>query len=155
MIDLRRILVPTDFSKHSENALAYATAFAEKFDAELYLLHVVQDLALFVPEAVTAAPVAAPPVEQLSAAVREALDRVIDNHQLRRFTVHAEVREGSPFYEIVRFAKEQEIDLVIMGTHGRTGLIHVLLGSVAEKVVRKAPCPVLTVRHPEHEFVHL
>jgi nucleotide-binding universal stress UspA family protein len=154
MIDLRRILVPTDFSKHSENALAYAAAFAEKFDAELYLLHVVQDLALFVPEAVTVAPPVTPPVEQLTAAVREALDRVIDSHHLRRFTVHAEVREGSPFYEIVRFAKEQEIDLVIMGTHGRTGLIHVLLGSVAEKVVRKAPCPVLTVRHPEHEFVH-
>jgi len=154
MIDLRRILVPTDFSKHSENALAYAAAFAEKLDAELYLLHVVQDLALFVPEAVTVAPPVTPPVEQLTAAVREALDRVIDSHQLRRFTVHAEVREGSPFYEIVRFAKEQEIDLVIMGTHGRTGLIHVLLGSVAEKVVRKSPCPVLTVRHPEHEFVH-
>jgi nucleotide-binding universal stress UspA family protein len=154
MIDLRRILVPTDFSKHSENALAYAAAFAEKFDAELYLLHVVQDLALFVPEAVAVAPPAVPAVEQLTAAVREALDRTIDSHQLRRFTVHAEVREGSPFYEVVRFAKEQEIDLVIMGTHGRTGLIHVLLGSVAEKVVRKSPCPVLTVRHPEHEFVH-
>lgn len=154
MIDLHRILVPTDFSKHSENALAYAVAFAEKFEAELYLLHVVQDLAVFVPEAVTAAPPVAPPVEQLTAAVCEALDRVIDSHQLRRFTVHAEVREGSPFYEIVRFAKEQEIDLIIMGTHGRAGLVHVLLGSVAEKVVRKAPCPVLTVRHPEHEFVH-
>lgn len=154
MIDLHRILVPTDFSKHSENALAYASAFAEKFNAELYLLHVVQDLALFVPEAVTAAPPITPPVEQLTAAVREALTRVIDNHNLRRFNVHAEVREGSPFYEIVRFAKDLDIDLIIMGTHGRAGLVHVLLGSVAEKVVRKAPCPVLTVRHPEHEFVH-
>lgn len=154
MIDLHRILVPTDFSKHSENALAYAAAFAEKFDAELFLLHVVQDLALFVPEALTAAPPVTPPVEQLTAAVREALDRLIDSNHLRRFTVHTEVREGSPFYEIVRFAKEQEIDLIIMGTHGRAGLVHVLLGSVAEKVVRKSPCPVLTVRHPEHEFVH-
>jgi nucleotide-binding universal stress UspA family protein len=154
MIDLHRILVPTDFSKHSENALAYASAFAEKFGAELYLLHVVQDLALFIPEAVTAAPPIGPPVEQLTAAVREALDRLIANHGLRSLGVHAEVREGNPFYEIVRFAKEQDIDLIIMGTHGHTGLVHVLLGSVAEKVVRKAPCPVLTVRHPEHEFVH-
>src|SRR5437660_6000450 len=144
MIDLHRILVPTDFSKHSENALKYAAAFAEKFDSELYLLHVVQDLALFVPEAITAAPPIMPPVEQIAAAVREALDRIIDNHNLRRFTVHAEVREGSPFYEIVRFAKEQDIDLIIMGTHGRSGLVHVLMGSVAEKVVRRAPCPVLT-----------
>jgi nucleotide-binding universal stress UspA family protein len=154
MIDLHRILVPTDFSKHSENALAYAAAFAEKFDADLYLLHVVQDLALFVPEAITNAPPLTPPLEQLTVAVREAMDRLIEGHQLRGFTVHAEVREGSPFYEIIRFAREQDVDLIIMGTHGRAGLVHVLLGSVAEKVVRKAPCPVLTVRHPEHEFVH-
>jgi nucleotide-binding universal stress UspA family protein len=153
MIDLHRILVPTDFSKHSDNALAYAAAFAEKFHAELYLLHVVQDLSVFVPEAAIAVP-SMPPVEQLTAAVRETLERVIEKNKLRRFTVHAEVREGSPFYEIIRFAKEQEIDLIILGTHGRSGLAHVLLGSVAEKVVRKSPCPVLTVRHPEHEFVH-
>ncbi|HZT82516.1 MAG TPA: universal stress protein [Gemmataceae bacterium] len=154
MIDLRRILVPTDFSKHSDNALAYGAAFAEKFGAELWLLHVVQDLSLFIPEAVTAAPPVAPPVEQMMAAVREALDRTIKEHHLDRFAVRAEAREGNPFYEIIQFARANDIDLIIMGTHGRTGLMHVLLGSVVEKVVRKAPCPVLTVRHPEHEFVH-
>jgi nucleotide-binding universal stress UspA family protein len=154
MIDLQRILVPTDFSKHSENALAYAVAFAEKFASELFLLHVVQDLTLFIPETVAVAPPVAPPVEQLSAAVREALDRVIQQNQLERFRARAEVREGNPFSEIVRFARENDIDLIIMGTHGHTGLVHVFLGSVAEKVVRKAPCPVLTVRHPEHVFVH-
>src|SRR5262249_54020430 len=105
MIDLHRILVPTDFSKHSENALAYAAAFGGRSAAGLYFLRVVQDLPLFVPEAVAVAPPAVPAVEQLTAAVREALDRTIDSHQLRRFTVHAEVREGSPFYEVVRFAK--------------------------------------------------
>lgn len=154
MIDLHRILVPTDFSKHSQNALTYAVAFAEKFGAEIYLLHVVQDLALFIPEAVTAGPPLVPPVDQLTAAVRTALARVITENQLQRLTVHPEVREGTPFYEIVRFAQEKEIDLIVMGTHGRGGLAHVLLGSVTEKVVRKAPCPVLTVRDPEHEFVH-
>jgi nucleotide-binding universal stress UspA family protein len=154
MIDLHRILVPTDFSKHSQNALTYATAFAEKFGAELYLLHVVQDLALFIPEAVSVAPPIAPPVEQMTAAVREALDRVVRENDLGRFQVHCEVREGTPFYEIIQFAKDTGIDLIIMGTHGHTGLAHVLLGSVTEKVVRKSPCPVLTVRHPEHEFVH-
>ena len=154
MIDLRRILVPTDFSKHSENALKYAVAFAEKFGAELHLLHVVQDLALFIPDAVAVAPPLAPPVAQFAAAARTALERVVQEHQLDRFSVHPEVREGTPFYEIVRFAGERTIDLIVMGTHGHTGLVHVLLGSTAEKVVRKAPCPVLTVRHPEHEFVH-
>ena len=154
MIDLHRILVPTDFSKHSHNALTYAVAFAEKFGAELYLLHVVQDLALFIPEAVSVAPPVGPPVEQMTAAVREALLRLVQENNLGRFTVHTEVREGTPFYEIIQFAKEAGIDLIIMGTHGRSGLAHVLLGSVTERVVRKAPCPVLTVRDPEHEFVH-
>ena len=154
MIDLHRILVPTDFSKHSHNALAYATAFAEKFGAELYLLHVVQDLALFLPDAVTGAPPVSPPVEQLTAAARTALQHALQDEALHGLTVHPEVREGTPFYEIIQFAKELDIDLIVMGTHGRGGLVHVLMGSVSEKVVRKAPCPVLTVRHPEHEFVH-
>jgi nucleotide-binding universal stress UspA family protein len=154
MIDLRRILVPTDFSKHSHNALQYAVAFADKFGSELHLLHVVQDLALFLPDTVAVSPVAAPPVDQLTAAVREALLRVIRDNGLERLTVCPEVREGTPFYEIIRCAKEKDVDLIVMGTHGRSGLAHVLLGSVSEKVVRKAPCPVLTVRHPEHEFIH-
>jgi nucleotide-binding universal stress UspA family protein len=87
-------------------------------------------------------------------AVQDAFDRLIKDNRLERFQIHRDVREGTPFYEIVRYAKEQNIDLIIMGTHGHTGLTHMLLGSVTEKVVRKAPCPVLTVRHPEHEFVH-
>ena len=68
-------------------------------------------------------------------------------------TIVKVVRQGPPFLEIVRYAQEANIDLIVLGTHGRGGLAHMLLGSVAEKVVRKAPCPVLTVRHPEHEFV--
>ena len=154
MIDLHRILVPTDFSKFSANALTYGTAFAEKFGAELYLLHVVQDLALFIPEAVLVVPPVLPPVEQFLTAARAALDRVIAGLNLPGVTVHPAVSEGTPFDEIIRFAREKDIDLIVMGTHGHTGLAHILMGSVAEKVVRKAPCPVLTVRHPEHEFVH-
>jgi nucleotide-binding universal stress UspA family protein len=154
MIALRRILVPTDFSKHSEIAVSYATALAEKFSSEIHLIHVVQDLAVFVPDAVAVTPPVAVPVEQFAAAARDALARAVREYHLDRFTVHSEVREGPPFSEIVRYAKEAEVDLIVMGTHGHTGLVHVLLGSVTEKVVRKAPCPVLTVRHPEHEFVH-
>ncbi|HEV2948349.1 MAG TPA: universal stress protein [Gemmataceae bacterium] len=154
MIDLHRILIPTDFSKFSQIALTYASAFAEKFSAELYLLHVIQDLAVFIPDMITVAPPPAPTVEQMTRAVQDAFDRLIKDNRLERFQIHRDVREGTPFYEIVRYAKDQNIDLIIMGTHGHTGLTHMLLGSVTEKVVRKAPCPVLTVRHPEHEFVH-
>src|SRR5262249_9594727 len=142
------------FSKYSQVALTYAVALAEKFGAELHLLHVVQDLAVFIPDAVAVAPPIAPPLEQFTAAAREALERVVRENGLEQRTVHREIREGTPFYEIIRFAREQDIDLIVMGTHGHSGLAHMLLGSVTEKVVRKAPCPVLTVRHPEHEFVH-
>jgi nucleotide-binding universal stress UspA family protein len=155
MIDLHRILVPTDFSKHSDNALRYAVAFAEKFNAELLLLHVVQDLAWFVPEAVLAAgTMPTTPIEEFAAAARTALDRVVQGLNLPHLSIRPDVIEGVPFDAILRFAKSKDVDLIVMGTHGHTGLAHLLMGSVAEKVVRKAPCPVLTVRHPEHEFVH-
>jgi universal stress protein A len=154
MIDLHRILVPTDFGKSSENALTYGLAFAQKFGAEVWLLHVVQDLALFYPEAVFVTPPPAPPVEQFIAAARATLERVVKGLNVHGVTVHSEIGVGPPYDEIVRFAKEKDIDLIVMGTHGHTGLAHILLGSVAEKVVRRAPCPVLTVRHPEHEFIH-
>jgi nucleotide-binding universal stress UspA family protein len=153
MINLKRILVPTDFSDHSHNALRYGAAFAEKFAAELYLLHVFQDLAVSQPEAVTVgAPIVAP-LEQFMAAAQTALERLIRDNNLGRLAVHPEVRAGAPFDQIVQFAVDKDIDLIVMGTHGRGWLAHVLLGSVTEKVVRKAPCPVLTVRPAEHEFV--
>ncbi|MFN4259599.1 MAG: universal stress protein [Gemmataceae bacterium] len=154
MIDLHNILVPTDFSKSSYNALKYAAAFADKFGAAIYLLHVVQDMALFIPDMVTVAPPVAPSIDQLTAAARDAFAKMIEEQNLGHLTIHCEVREGNPHQVIVQFAKEKDLDLIVMGTHGHTGLAHLLLGSVAEKVVRTAPCPVLTVRHPEHEFVH-
>ena len=154
MIDLRRILVPTDFSKSSHSALTYGVAFARKFGAELHLLHVVQDIALFIPEAVLAPLPALAPLEQFTTAARTALERVVREGDWAGVPIHPEVAEGRPSEEIVRFARERTVDLIVMGCHGHTGLAHVLLGSVADKVVRRAPCPVLTVRHPEHEFVH-
>src|SRR5947209_19075635 len=111
MIDLRRILVPTDFSKYSHNALTYATAFAEKFGAELYLLHVVQDLALYVPDALALATPVSPPMDQFTSAARTALDRLIAENKLERFPTHPAVREGTAFYEIIRFAREKDVDL--------------------------------------------
>ncbi len=153
MIELQRILVPTDFSEHSRRALRYGVAFAEKFDAELYILHVFQDLAVYQPDAVTVGPPVVPPVEELTAAARDSLLRLIRDNKLEHLKVHPEVREGSPVEEIVEFAGENAIDLIVISTHGRGWLAHMLLGSVAEKVVRKAPCPVMAVHLAEHEFV--
>lgn len=152
MINLQRILVPTDFSQYSQSALRYAAAFAGKFEAALFVLHVFQDLSVFQPEAVAVSPPMAPPLEELTQAAQLALQRVLAD-DLKGLTVQPIVREGTPAEEIINLAKEKDIDLIVMGTHGRGWLAHVLLGSVTEKVVRKAPCPVLTVRHPEHEFV--
>ena len=95
MIDLKRILVPTDFSKHSTNALQYATAFAEKFGAELILLHVVQDLALFIPEAVmVAGPLTTAPIDQFRAAAQTALDRVAAGWTSPKVKLRPLVAEG-------------------------------------------------------------
>jgi universal stress protein A len=153
MICLQRILVPTDFSEHSRHALRYGIALAEKFGAELHLLHVFQDVAVYQPDAVTVGPPMVPPVEALTAAARAALNALVQDHHLEHLQVHAEVREGPPVLEIVDYALEHQVDLIVIATHGRGWLAHFLLGSVAEKVVRKAPCPVMAVHLPEHEFV--
>lgn len=153
MINLKRILAPTDFSEHSRNALRYAAAFAERFGAEIILLHVFQDLAVSGPEAVAVGPPIVAPIEQFLESARHSLKRLIEECHLEQLAIRAEVRPGMPFDEIITLATEEDVDLIVMGTHGRGWLAHVLLGSVTEKVVRKAPCPVLTVRHPEHEFI--
>src|SRR5439155_11230943 len=153
MITLRRILIPIDFSPHSEQALKYGVALAEKFEAELFLIHAFQDVSIYQTEVVSGAPPITPPVEQLTASARGAMERLVQEKNLQRFGTHTDIVEGAPVEEIVDYAKEKNIDLIVMGTHGRGWLAHVLMGSVAEKVVRKAPCPVLTVRLVEHEFV--
>jgi len=153
MIELHRILVPTDFSEHSRQALRYGIALAEKFGADLHLLHVLQDVSVYQPDAVTVGPPVVPPVAALTAAARQTLAKTIADHQLERLGARAEVREGPPVEEIVDYAHEHAIDLIVIATHGRGWLAHLLLGSVAEKVVRKAPCPVMAVHLAEHEFV--
>lgn len=153
MINLNRILLPTDFSPHSRHAQNYACAFAESFGAELHLLHVVQDLVAMVPEPGLAFPPPGDYMKDLTESAQRSLATVPDPAWAAGKTIVRSVRQGPPFLEIIRYARENDIDLIVLGTHGRTGLTHVLLGSVAEKVVRKAPCPVLTVRMDEHEFV--
>jgi nucleotide-binding universal stress UspA family protein len=152
MITLKKILIPTDFSEPSDSAVKYARAFAEQFGAELHLLHVIEDPFLYAP---TSEAYVVPPhlLEEIQTAARDRLDRVLEPNERARFRAVMALKNGSPFVEIVRYARDQDVDLIVMGTHGRGPIAHMLLGSVAEKVVRKAPCPVLTVRHPEHEFV--
>lgn len=149
MITLKKILVPTDFSEHSAKALLYGAELAKKFGAELHLMHAVEQTPLMYGEGAyvppeTEAEIEAAATEQLESLVADAGD---DVKVVRR------VEHGHPFVETIRYAKENDIGLIVLGTHGRGAIAHMLLGSVAEKVVRKAPCPVLTVRDKEHEFV--
>lgn len=145
MLTVKRILVPTDFSDCSDAALQYGRGMAETFGSTLHLLHVVQD-PYTQPWAAEAFPAPLGDMltqwqEQARARLRELLP------QAERGAAMIAVEVGSPFQEIVRYADAQRIDLIVIGTHGRGLIGHVLLGSVAEKVVRRAPCPVLTVRH--------
>jgi len=138
--NLKRVLVPVDFSDCSKKALQYAIPLARQFDAELTLLHVVEPYQAFCPEI----PLCEGPSTE---AARIAFDGLVIETPFK-----AVVREGEPHTQIVAAAKEMAIDLIVLSTHGRTGLAHVFLGSTAEKVVRHAGCPVLIVREREHEF---
>jgi nucleotide-binding universal stress UspA family protein len=148
MIKLECILVPTDFSDYSQQAIVYACELAKRFGAKLQLLHVVPPPALPMPYVA--------PVSEEMLHLDEAAERELDAWKVPALEQMAQVervvRTGVPFVEIVRHAKDNDVDLIVIGTHGRTGLAHALLGSVAEKVVRKATCPVLTVRPEGHQF---
>ena len=151
MIHLKNILVPSDFSECSEAAVRYGLALAHAFGATLHLLHVVQD-PYTQPWAAEAFPAAMGDLltDWQQQAERQLRTAVPDEDRAR---VAITCIVASPFPAIVRYARDNDIDLIVLGTHGRGPVAHMLLGSVAEKVVRRAPCPVLTVHHPQHEFV--
>jgi nucleotide-binding universal stress UspA family protein len=154
MIAMKRILLPTDFSDPSANAARYAQALAETFRAALIVMHVIEEPYLYGWVPPEGGALATPFLrEEVEARAWERLRQVIPEADRAKCDADLVMRTGSPFVEICRYAREQQIDLIVMGTHGRGPLAHMLMGSVAERVVRKAPCPVLTVRHPEHEFV--
>ena len=150
MLSISRILVPTDFSEPSDEALQYAKGLAEKFNASLHVLHVLEDLAAHA--WTTEVYVSALPGvhEEMERQARERLDQALSPDEQAKYKAELVLRMGSAFVEVVRYAREQAIDLIVMGTHGRGAIAHMLLGSVAERVVRKANCPVLTVRHKSH-----
>ena len=151
MIEFHHILVPTDFSEPSLAATQYGLEFARRFGATLHLLHVIEDPKVYVP-LVESFPYATR--EDLETFARTRLENWIQPEDARGVAIETRFVHGKPFVEIVRDAREHAADLIVLGTHGRGPAAHLLLGSVAEKVVRKAPCPVLTVRAAGHAFVH-
>lgn len=142
---VRRILVPIDFSEHSKDALRYAVDLGRHFKADIVLTFVIESVGY--PADLGYGQVAIPAIERdLGERGRVELQRLADRYigDALKFTIH--VPTGRPFVEIIKAAKEFETDLVVIATHGHTGMEHILFGSTAEKVVRKAPCPVLVVR---------
>ncbi len=146
---LKRILFPTDFSDTAACSLDYASGLASRFGARLHVLHVVPD-PMSQDWAGEAGGISFPDLRETWIAEAE---RRLGELSLSGVETQRATRVGHAFVEIVRYARENDIDLIVMGTHGRGAVSHMLLGSVAEKVVRKAPCPVLTVRKPGHTFV--
>jgi universal stress protein A len=147
---ITNILVPVDFSPHAEYAFTYATRLAERFGAKLALLYVVDDSFVTggwsseiyvsnVPEL----------MENLIADADRRLATLKASAAALGLTAETTVIRGRPAHAIVEHAKNGGFDLIVIGTHGRTGVSHVVMGSVAERVLRKAPCPVLTVRGTE------
>jgi nucleotide-binding universal stress UspA family protein len=135
---VRAILVPTDFSETSEEALRYAAQIALTLGAQLYLMHV--------PGRTGEHFEASFPVGGFDTTARARLASFLTTQEIERLRPEYALRTGSPADEIVRYADARDVDLIIMGTHGRSGLAHALMGSVAEQIVRTAPCPVLVVR---------
>lgn len=147
-MNVKNILIPIDYSHSGDAAMAYATSLAKEYGAELHLVHVYEQPIAYVDGGFASAPLPAVPPADLD--VEEArLEKVSPPEDVpfrRKFIV------GSPADELVRYAKENDIDLVVMGTHGRTGLTRLLMGSVAEAVVRRSGCPVLTIKQPSEEL---
>jgi nucleotide-binding universal stress UspA family protein len=150
LLSVKSILVPVDFSDTSKKALHYALRFGEQFGARITLLHVIEPVAT--PDfAYHPLLLEADKAKQAAKARLEALCSQLGIQA--RLVERTLTRYGTPFAEICDAARKLKVDLIIITTHGYTGLKHVLLGSTAERVVRHAPCPVLTVREKEHEFV--
>ena len=143
--DLRHILVPVDFSSHSLTAIRFASDWAKRFRASVCLLHVVEPVNMSAPFGAQAVILPPPPIDYRTQA-KAHLEELARKEFPRQKNVTAIVRDGVPYDSIIATAAKLKSDLIVISTHGRTGLMRVLMGSTAERVVRHAPCPVLTVR---------
>ena len=152
MMQIRKILVPTDFSEESKKALRYGIELARASGAELLLVHVVEFMVY--PSSLGMWPVILPAQDK---ELHERLGKALEDMRVKQVPAQISSRalllDGRSFQQIVQVAQEQEVDLIVIATHGHTGLKHLVLGSTAERVVREAPCPVLVVRDVEREFV--
>ncbi len=148
-MEIKSILFPTDFSEGSAEALKYAVEFAKKYDAKLYIIHIIYDVAKasgwYVPHI---------SMDKLYQDIQEGAKKELDNFGVEELSgmknIERVVITGIPHQEIVAFANSKKVDMIIIGTHGRTGIDRILFGSTAAQVVRNAPCPVLTVRLPKY-----
>jgi nucleotide-binding universal stress UspA family protein len=154
MITLKSILVATDFSEPADAALNYGRALARQFNATLHVLHVVGDLSSVAYGADGYVTMLPDIQREVSDAARKQLDDLlVDNDEHPPAARPVIVISNRPAFAVVEYAGREHIDLIVTGTHGRGAVAHLLMGSVAERVVRTAPCPVLTVRHSGHDFV--
>ncbi len=151
MDEIKKILVPIDFSDYSKSALRYAVNITKVFNAHVYLVYVIEPM--IYPADFSMGQIAVPNADlDVSKRAEEELDKLAKDEFPLNIVVDIVVRTGRPFAEIIQVAAELDIDLIIIATHGHTGVEHLLFGSTAEKVVRKAPCPVLSLREPIKGF---
>ncbi len=152
MIRLKRLLVPTDFSDSARLALRYACSFAQEYEAELLLVHVVENVAVGYANDLFPVPMAEV-VQELTSYARAELDSLAKDVEGQGIRVRVVLTQGKPSAEILHLAAEEKADMIVLGTHGKGMLDQAIFGSTTERVVRKAPCPVLSVRESEHDFV--
>ncbi len=150
-MQIKTILFPTDFSQGPRAAMDHAISLAKDYDAKLILLYVIQDISIaewYIPSTLSVTDL----VEDMQRSARVEMDKWGAEVSAKVADVEKMVVRGVPFVEILKTAKDKKADLIVIGTHGRTGIDHMLFGSTAEKVVRKSSCPVLTVRIAGKEF---
>jgi nucleotide-binding universal stress UspA family protein len=154
MIALKTVLVATDFSEPSAKALEYGRALARTFGATLHVLHVLQSTWVPAGAELGSGAAQATLLQTLEVSARDEMERAVREDDRRELNAQTSLlTSASPASAIVAHAKEIDADVIVIGTHGRSGLSHTLMGSVAEKVLRIAPCPVLTVGHAIHDFL--
>jgi universal stress protein A len=148
---IKKVLVPIDFSDYSKSALKYAVNFAKSFNADIILIYVVEPV--IYPPDFSMGQIAMPSINtEWDDRAKDELQKLAKSEIAGVASVKTIIKTGKPFVEIIETAKEENVDLIIIATHGHSGVEHILFGSTAEKVVRKSPCPVLTLREPLKGF---